>query len=136
MQNLATLFDGVRYRPELDRLLKIEEQPLQRAAKREHLLDWEGNGRVLLKADNSLHAHLFATNGGLRLAVWSGQQYSGEFANRTAEIRVRGKAGSAGRTVGTDLVSGKCFDVPSRPDGGDLLLTLSVGNNPLAVTFF
>ena len=51
-------------------------------------------------------------------------------------IRVRGKAGSAGRTVGTDLVSGKCFDVPSRPDGGDLLLTLSVGNNPLAVTFF
>ena len=136
VQNLATLFDGVRYRPELDRLLKIEEQPLQRAAKREHLLDWEGNGRVLLKADNSLHAHLFATNGGLRLAVWSGQQYSGEFANRTAEIRVRGKAGSAGRTVGTDLVSGKCFDVPSRPDGGDLLLTLSVGNNPLAVTFF
>ena len=46
VQNLATLFDGVRYRPELDRLLKIEEQPLQRAAKREHLLDWEGNGRV------------------------------------------------------------------------------------------
>ena len=94
------------------------------------------NGKVLLKADNSLHAHLFETAGGLRLAIWSGQQYSEEFAKRTAVIRIRNHAASAGKTVGTDLVTGKCFDVPSRPDGSDLILKIAVGGNPITVTLF
>ena len=136
MQNLATLFDGAKYTPAVAQLVKIEEQPLQRAGKRDILIDWEMNGKVLLKADNSLHAHLFETAGGLRLAIWSGQQYSEEFAKRTAVIRIRNHAASAGKTVGTDLVTGKCFDVPSRPDGSDLILKIAVGGNPITVTLF
>lgn len=136
IRNLATFFDGVKYTPALDQLVKIEAQPLQRAGKRDTLIDWEMNGKVLIQADNSLHAHLFETAGGLRLAVWSGQQYSEEFAKRTAVIRIRGRAASAGKTVGTDLITGKCFDVPSRTDNGDLIVKIAVGGNPITVTLF
>ena len=51
-------------------------------------------------------------------------------------VRIVGKAASAGKTVGLDLLSGKRFDVPSFPDGNDLILKLSIGSRPLAVTLF
>ena len=135
LQNLATFFNGVRSDSRLDAQVKIEDQPLHRAGKRGQLLDWDEDGKALMNADN-IHARLFQTDGGLRLAVWDARPVGGEFSPRFAEVRIAGKAASAGKTVGLDLLSGKRFDVPSFPDGNDLILKLSIGSRPLAVTLF
>ena len=136
LQNLATFFNGVRSDSRLDAQVKIEDQPLHRAGKRGQLLDWDEDGKALMNADNNIHARLFQTDGGLRLAVWDARPVGGEFSPRFAEVRIAGKAASAGKTVGLDLLSGKRFDVPSFPDGNDLILKLSIGSRPLAVTLF
>lgn len=136
LQNLATFFNGVRSDSRLDAQVKIDDQPLHRAGKRGQLLDWDEDGKALMNADNNIHARLFQTDGGLRLAVWDARPVGGEFSPRFAEVRIAGKAASAGKTVGLDLLSGKRFDVPSFPDGNDLILKLSIGSRPLAVTLF
>ncbi len=133
MQRIATLFDGVKFDPATAARLEIVEQPLQRAAKRDVLLDWDENGKALIHAENNIQAHLFQTNQGLRIAAWSALPFSGEYSPRFAKLRVKDAADRVGRAVGTDLLTGKRFDVPTQIDGNDLLLTLSIGNGPLAI---
>lgn len=101
LQNLATFFNGVRSDSRLDAQVKIDDQPLHRAGKRGQLLDWDEDGKALMNADNNIHARLFQTDGGLRLAVWDARPgRRGVFApfRRSPDRRKGGKRRKDRRT--------------------------------------